>query len=139
MRLRVLSHGGEPIECHPSGCCVWIGRTAVGEARRRLYEASRGALPAAARLENTCDRGRCVNLDHLRVLRAVGATSRVDTGRCQRGHELTPDSVVRHRDGRIAYCRLCRNARRRERYERDAAFAQGERARQRKMRRSPRS
>jgi hypothetical protein len=135
----MLSHGGEPIECHPSGCCLWIGRTAVGATRRRLYEASRGALPASARLESTCDRGRCVNLDHLRVLQAAGAASRADTDRCQRGHELTPDNVVRHRGGRVAYCKLCRNERRRQRYAHDPTFAQRERARQRRLRRSSRS
>lgn len=137
VRPRVLPHGGEPIECDPSGCCLWRGRGAVGVARRSLYVASRGSLPASARLEQTCERRRCVNLDHVRVVRAVPATMR-DVERCLRGHELTSANAVRHRDGRIAYCRLCRNARRRERYAHDAAYAQQERARQRTLRRSAR-
>jgi hypothetical protein len=45
------------------------------------------------------------------------------------------ENVVRHRDGRIAYCRLCRNDRRRERYRIDPEFASREAARQRRLRR----
>jgi hypothetical protein len=138
MRLRLLSHGDEPIECDPNGCCLWIGRSPLGVARRRLYEASRGALPASARLEITCERRRCVNLDHLRIVRVAGAPLPSDVDRCQRGHELAPANVVRHRDGRVAYCKLCRNERRRQRYAHDATFAQRERLRQRRLRRSAR-
>ena len=134
VRLRVLSHGDEPIECDPNGCCLWIGRSALGAARRRLYEASRGPLPSTARLENTCERRRCVNLDHLRIVRVAGAPLPPDVDLCLRGHELTSENVVRHRDGRVAYCKLCRNERRRERYERDATFAERERVRQRRRR-----
>jgi hypothetical protein len=110
-----------------------VGRGAAATARRRLYEASRGTLPPTARLEQTCARRRCVNLDHVRVVRAARG-ERTDFERCARGHEVTAENVVRHRDGRIAYCKRCRNARRRERYAADAAFAQRERARQRRRR-----
>lgn len=133
MRLRVLSHGGEPIECDPSGCCLWVARSAASAARRRLYEASRGVLPESARLEQTCQRRRCVNLDHVRVVGGPSAAC-TEIERCGRGHDLTAENVVRHRDGRIAYCKRCRNARRRDRYERDLAFAERERARQRALR-----
>ena len=138
MRLRVLAHGDEPIECDPNGCCLWIGRSALGPARRRLYEASRGPLPSTARLENTCERRRCVNLDHLRIIRDPRAPLPSDVDRCQRGHVLAPANVVRHRDGRVAYCKLCRNDRRRQRYANDPTFAQRERLRQRQLRRSTR-
>lgn len=138
VRLRVLSHGDEPIKCDPNGCCLWIGRSALGAARRRLYEASRGPLASTARLENTCERRRCVNLDHLRIARVAGAPLPSDVDRCQRGHELTLANVVRHRDGRVAYCKLCRNDRRRQRYAHDATFSQRERLRQRQLRRSAR-
>jgi len=84
---------------------------------------------------SACGRARCVNLDHLRL------SSRSSAGRqtqaievCQRGHEVSPNTVVRHRDGRIAYCKLCRNERRRERYRVDPAFANEEIARQRRLR-----
>lgn len=53
---------------------------------------------------------------------------------CQRGHELLPQNAVRHRDGRIAYCRLYRNERWRERYRTDRTFAEREIARQRQFR-----
>lgn len=134
VRLQVLSHDGEPIRCDPSGCCLWVARSSVANARMRLYQASRGALPATARIETICGHRRCVNLDHLRVLprspRGLGAGG----PQCQRGHPLTVESVVRHRDGRIAYCRICRNERRRERYRTDPAFARRELLRQRSLR-----
>lgn len=137
VRLRVIAHGSEPIECHQSGCCLWHGRESVGSARRRLFEESRGQLPASAKLESACGRRRCVNVDHLHVLDAHGSTASLpDMPRCQRGHDLTAVNVVRHRDGRVAYCRQCRNARRRERYAQDEAFARRERRRQRLRRAS---
>ncbi len=142
VEFRVLSHGGEPIRCDPSGCCLWTARSSVAAARRRLYEASRGALSALARIENVCRYGRCVNLDHLRIVsRAATRTPSPGVSQCHRGHELTPENVVRHRDGRVAYCRLCRNDRRRERYRSDPAFARREITRQRALRRraSPQS
>jgi len=137
VRLRVLSHGGEPIRCDPSGCCLWTARSSVATARKRLYEASRGALSASARIESGCRNGRCVNLDHLRaVAGSTRPSSDAGGAQCQRGHELTPENVIRHRDGRIAYCRLCRNERRRERYRTDVTFARREIARQRALRRA---
>jgi hypothetical protein len=76
-----------------------------------------------------------VNLDHVRITPgpyvATGATERT----CRRGHEISPATVVRHRDGRIAYCRICRNERRRERYRTDPMFALSEIERQRNRRR----
>jgi hypothetical protein len=80
-----------------------------------------------------------VNLDHLRVRERSRASQDSATKQeCRRGHELSPENVVRHRDGRIAYCRLCRNERRRERYRTDRTFAEREIARQRQLRsRSP--
>jgi len=137
VQLRVLPHGGEPIQCDASGCCLWTARSSVAAARRRLYEASRGALPASARIDNACRSRRCVNLDHLRVTTpAASRTRSPSVAQCRRGHDLTPGNVVRHRDGRVAYCRLCRNERRRERYRTDPAFARREITRQRDLRRA---
>ena len=123
VRLQMLPHQGEPIRCDPRGHCHWTALSAVSAARRRLYEASRGPLRPGARLEAACGDGRGVNLDHVRVVptsrSAAPGASRV----CERGHELSAANVVRHRDGRIAYCRLCRNARRRERHRTDPEFA----------------
>lgn len=135
----VRGHGGRDgqwISCDPTGHCRWIARTPVAAARIRIYEASRGPLAPGTRLENTCADGRCVNLDHLRVARgAVALPVPSDTRLCGRGHELTAANVIRHRDGRIAYCRICRNERRRERYRADKAYARGEVERQRRLRR----
>jgi hypothetical protein len=75
-----------------------------------------------------------VNLDHLRLVVPAVPTP-ADAPSCHRGHALTAENVVRHRDGRIAYCRLCRNERRRVRYRTDPEFASQEAARQRRLRR----
>lgn len=115
---------------------MWSARASVAAARRRLYEAGRGALPASARIENSCRNARCVNLDHLRLVPRAAISTRVTrAAQCQRGHDLTLENVVRHRDGRIAYCRTCRNERRRERYRTEPAYARREVARQRQRRR----
>lgn len=142
-RLRSIwamrSHGGRDgrwIRCAASGHCQWIARTSVAAARTRLFEASRGPLPGGARLEHTCGEGRCVNLDHLRLARGPSAVTEPGLQLCRRGHELTPTNVVRHRDGRIAYCRICRNDRRRERYREDRTYAEREIERQRRRRRT---
>jgi hypothetical protein len=76
-----------------------------------------------------------VNLDHM-VVRTTAAISPGAGGahRCVRGHERTPANIVRRSDGRIAYCRICRNERRRERYQRDRVFARHEKERQRRLR-----
>ena len=135
VRVRVLAHGGDPIACDPSGCCLWIARTLVAAARRRLYEAGRGRLARGTQIVSACGTTRCVNLDHLRLssnARAGRKAPAIQT--CPRGHEVSPESVVRHRDGRIAYCRLCRNEGRRERYRTDPSFAEREVARQRRLR-----
>jgi hypothetical protein len=134
----VESHGGRDgqwIRCDPTGHCQWIASTPVAAARVRIYEASRGPVPRAAYVESTCGNARCVNLDHLRLVagRALPSGSR-NPLLCQRGHELTRANVVRHRDGRIAYCRTCRNDRRRERYRTDPAFTERELQRQRRIR-----
>jgi len=124
---------GHGIRCDPSGHCQWVARSSVAAARMRIYEASRGPLPPGVRLENTCSVNRCVNIDHVRLLRV--AVGRSGPGRCLRGHELVPANVVRHRDGRVAYCRACRNERRRERYRNDPTYARREIDRQRRLRR----
>ena len=129
-----MAHGGRDgqwIKCDPSGHCQWTARTSVAAARRRIYELSRGPVPNGSELKNTCGDPRCVNLDHLKIRRAPAASLQT----CVRGHEVTAKSVVRHRDGRIAYCRLCRNAKRRERYQSDSGFALREVERQRGLRR----
>lgn len=132
-------HGGRDgqwIRCDPSGHCQWIARTSVAAARVRIYEAGRGALAKGTQIEATCGNARCVNLDHLRVARAVAGPRPKGGATCRRGHELTAANVVRHRDGRIAYCRACRNQRRRERYRIDATYARREIERQRRRRRA---
>ena len=123
------------IRCEPGGHCSWIAQTSVAAARLRLLEASRGPVPSGGTVENTCGEARCVNLDHLRVsLRPRPASGSMRL--CGRGHERTAANVVRHRDGRIAYCRLCRNELRRDRYRADVAYARREIERQRRRRAS---
>ena len=127
-----MPHGGPDgrwIKCDATGHCEWTGREPLRVARRRLFEASRGDLPKGVTVETTCGVRACVNLDHLRVTRPSSAVPM-----CRRGHELTAANVVRHRDGRIAYCRTCRNDRRRELYQRDTVYPQREVERQRRRR-----
>lgn len=133
-------HGGPDgqwIKCDQRGHCRWTGRTSVVAARLRLYEASRGILPGGTSLESTCGIARCVNLDHLRLSHPARSRPTIGTNAklCRRGHELIAANVVRHRDGRIAYCRVCRNERRRERYRIDQSYARKEIERQRCRRR----
>ncbi|CAN5157409.1 hypothetical protein BH18CHL2_BH18CHL2_00300 [soil metagenome] len=136
---RVRGHGGRDgqwIRCDPGGHCRWIARTPVHAARLRIYEAGRGSLAPGTRIENSCGEKRCVNLDHLQVARGSASQRVSNSARlCGRGHELTAANVVRHRDGRIAYCRICRNESRRERYRADPAYAGREIERQRRLRR----
>ena len=64
------------------------------------------------------------------VARRSAAPATRDTKVCLRGHDLTANAV-RPRDNRVAYCRVCRNERRRERYRHDRAYAAHEMERQR--------
>jgi hypothetical protein len=124
------------IRCDPGGHCRWIGKTSIAAARIRIYKASRGPVATGTRVESSCGQARCVNVDHLRPVRAAAREPRVGMSLCRGGHELTGANVVRHRDGRIAYCRICRNERRRERYRSDPAYAALEMERQRRVRRN---
>jgi hypothetical protein len=126
------------IRCELSGHCRWIGKGSIAAARLRIYEASRGAMRTGARVESTCGQAGCVNVDHLRPTREATREPRTDPRLCRRGHELSRANVVQHRDGRVAYCRICRNERRRERYRTDPSYAAREMERQRRLRRTAR-
>ena len=133
-----MPHGGRDgqwITCDPSGHCLWTARTSVAGARVRIYEATRGPVPKGSHIESACGGSRCVNLDHLRIVSGKSVAAAAGPGTCRRGHELTAGNVVRHRDGRVAYCRICRNERRHERYHGDPTFARPEIAMQRRLRR----
>lgn len=125
------------VRCEPNGCCIW-SRTRPGEpalvaVTRRAFESVRGPLPEGSSIVRSCGRRSCVNPDHL-ALRTAGPGEPT----CARGHPRVPANVVRHQDGRIAYCRPCRNERRRALRASDAAYARREAERQRRLRASRR-
>src|SRR4051794_11027561 len=84
-RVPHAGRDGRWIECDANGHCRWTASTSVDEARRRIYEASRGRLDVAIRVQSECGFTRCVNVDHLRAER--NTTPRT-AGQCLRGHAL---------------------------------------------------
>lgn len=95
-------------------------------AHRVAYSHVRGGIPDGLVLDHLCRVHRCVRPDHLepvtvRVnnLRGIGfaAVNAAKTS-CPRGHMLSVENVVRHRDGRRS-CRICLTVYHRE-YQRKA-------------------
>jgi hypothetical protein len=111
------------------GCWIWLGsRSDAGygilwsgerrlRAHRFAYTAVVGPIPEGLDLDHLCRVRHCVNPAHLEPVtrgenarRGEAPTIKVwRSGRCERGHELSPI-----RDGRHNMCRTCRNERRRK-------------------------
>lgn len=122
------------VEYTPGGCWVWTGsrdpngygQIAVDgrprKAHRVAYAALVGPIPDGLQLDHLCRVRACVNPDHLEpvtlrenVARGTGKAAVVlRTGRCQRGHDMSPGSPNAHvcPDGG-RYCRACKNEYRR--------------------------
>lgn len=86
-------------------------------AHRYAYEAVVGEVPPGMVLDHICKTRHCVNPSHLEAVTQDENLARGSRGRyrqeCQRGHTYTEESTG-HDHGR-RYCRICANARRRER------------------------
>lgn len=114
-----------------SGCWLWTGildphgyglfaawrqkKEIRGMAHRIMYEATKGSIPPGLCLDHKCRVRCCVNPDHLEavtnrvnILRGVGATARhARQTHCKRGHPLTPDNLLRRKEGSRG-CKTCR-------------------------------
>ena len=90
------------------------GRTR--RAHQVSYELGIGAIPGGTEPDHLCRVHECVNWHHLEAvprrvnfLRGEHPTAvSVRTGRCWRGHELTPENTIWRRGKR--QCRACENA-----------------------------
>ena len=120
----------------PGGCWIWTGsrskagygtfnrgRRGAGYAlsHRYSYEAAIGPIPEGKELDHLCRVRHCVNPAHLAAvthrtnfLRGVRETAQIHlSGKCIRGHDLVTDAYFQK--GKRIYCKLCRNALRRNR------------------------
>lgn len=126
------------VERLPDGCWRWTGMIdkagygrirgengRAGEslfAHRVSYEMHRGPLTSGLALDHLCRNRWCCNPDHLEEVShrvnflrgdALGAIVN-RTGRCTRGHELTPENTyIPPKRPNQRMCRQCRQERRR--------------------------
>lgn len=119
---------GEPDECwnwtgyvSPKGYGSFNGETGTIEAHRFAYISRNGAPPAGLVLDHLCRNTICCNPRHLEPVthrvnildRSMGVKAvAYRNGTCTKGHPKSRS--VRHKDGRVAYCRDCRNENRRK-------------------------
>lgn len=117
------------------GCWVWTGaRVSAGygslgvgkktvSAHRFMYTALVGPIPEGLHLDHLCRNRACCNPEHLEPVTSRENTLRGETlaaacaakTHCPKGHEYTPDNVLRA--GRKRICRECRYLRSRAKYQ----------------------
>lgn len=115
-----------------TGCWVWIGTARKGygqikvdtvrwQAHRYAYSMLIGPIPDRFDIDHLCRNPSCVNPLHLEavtrgdnVRRGKAGQHRLMPTACGRGHPRTAENVYTYSNGRGRYCRLCRNAWRRE-------------------------
>ena len=120
-----------------NGCWVWQGASAAGYGviwnaggchgvHRVSYEIHVGPIPRGLVIDHLCRVPLCVNPDHMEIvtykintargglLLAIKSRSANKTS-CIHGHEYTDKSTIVHPQTGWRSCRLCSNARQRER------------------------
>ena len=99
-----------------------LGRRGAGYdlAHRISYRLAHGTIPDGLTLDHLCRVRHCVNPEHLEpvthrenVMRGAGPKVAISrTGKCARGHDVSAENTQYHRDGRIAFCKVCRRDKR---------------------------
>jgi len=92
-------------------------------AHRAAFEMAKGPIPNGLQLDHLCRHRWCVRPSHLEAVTCAVNIRRGETGRaqsrrthCPRGHERTPENLVRR--GRKHTCRLCLPIYQRRAYDR---------------------
>lgn len=111
-------------------CWPWLASTRMGYGRifpkagvgiaahRFAYELLIGPIPEGLVIDHLCRNRGCMNPAHMEpvtnaenVLRGDGPTAqRARQTHCKRGHELTPDNLLKDKVGKRR-CKLCRRIR----------------------------
>lgn len=97
------------------------GKPTTRPAHRLAYEAMFGPIPEGLQPDHLCRNRPCINPAHIEAvtprentLRGEGPTAEnARRTHCIHGHELTPDSVYVHPNGRWRTCRTCWRAHKR--------------------------
>ena len=120
-----------------SGCWLWTAtlnqkgygrfwfRERLDSAHRAAWILYRGEIPEGMELDHKCRVRSCVNPAHLEVfshrenyVRGMGpellVLRQLSKTHCPQGHEYTPENTYRQPNG-ARICRVCRDARDRER------------------------
>lgn len=123
----------------PDSCWLWLGslmsrgygQFSVGprggaknwRTHRLAYELSVGPIPDGMALDHLCRNRRCCNPRHLEPVTTAENNKRAGAAMlvCARGHAMSPDNVLKGRNG-TRECRACRLDRKR-RYRHAAKLA----------------
>lgn len=115
-----------------SGCFLWTAsldkhgygqfrfRGTTFRAHRAAYILLKGEILGGLDLDHLCRNPRCVNPEHLEPVAHIVNVRRGNAGQfwaqkthCPRGHEYTPENIIRHCQSGARICRTCDLKRRR--------------------------